>query len=335
MEVAGHSHYENVCSNILRFYFDPQEDHGLEDLLVRSLFSLCGGPADESIERINIYREHQTINGGRLDLVLEGEGFVVGIENKIYHWIANDLDDYGHTIDSIGDAEFFRFKLVLGLKPVTENLPGGFQAITYTQLWDEVENRLGGYVAKADSKWLQYFLDFIQTTRKLTGNPMEESLPNDQFFIENDEVIERLIDERSKFLNRLRNKLNQLHGMVSEEEDLKKCLRKEPWIYNKSCLVLDFLLTEKQHSVALDLYLSPKGWELQLFGRNKEAATFLSELIANSPALQKFRECELIHGRHIAQRWDLQVGLADIHDYLVPLAKQLHEVGHLGSEPLA
>jgi hypothetical protein len=34
MEVAGYPHYENVCSNILAFYFDPSNPHGFGNLLL-------------------------------------------------------------------------------------------------------------------------------------------------------------------------------------------------------------------------------------------------------------------------------------------------------------
>jgi hypothetical protein len=32
MEIAGYPHYEIVCSNILAFYLDPEEPHGLGTL---------------------------------------------------------------------------------------------------------------------------------------------------------------------------------------------------------------------------------------------------------------------------------------------------------------
>lgn len=40
MQVSGYPHYENVCSNILAFFFDPEEEHGLNDLLLQSLFKV-------------------------------------------------------------------------------------------------------------------------------------------------------------------------------------------------------------------------------------------------------------------------------------------------------
>ena len=35
MEVSGYPHYENVCSNILSFYFNPNEEHRLNDTVLK------------------------------------------------------------------------------------------------------------------------------------------------------------------------------------------------------------------------------------------------------------------------------------------------------------
>ncbi len=40
MEVSGYPHYENVCSNILRFYLDPTAEHGLSDLLLSAFLKM-------------------------------------------------------------------------------------------------------------------------------------------------------------------------------------------------------------------------------------------------------------------------------------------------------
>lgn len=59
MQVAGYPHYENVCSNILAFYLDPQEEHGLGDLVLRSAPLSTGTPpqrpADHHGERDTSY----------------------------------------------------------------------------------------------------------------------------------------------------------------------------------------------------------------------------------------------------------------------------------------
>lgn len=41
-EIAGYPHYENVCSNILVFFLQPDAAHGLKDLCLKSLLQLVG-----------------------------------------------------------------------------------------------------------------------------------------------------------------------------------------------------------------------------------------------------------------------------------------------------
>jgi hypothetical protein len=327
MDVAGYAHYENVCSNILAFFIDPNEEHAMGDLLIRSMLSLCDESMDQSVEGVTVAREYPTPKGGRLDLVLAGEGFVLGIENKIFHSINNDLEDYSMAIHQFPGESETRLKVVLGLRPVSQEIIGGFKSITYEQLWQSVECRLGGYVSKAESKWLHYFIDFIKTTRNLTGNVMKEVLPSDQFFIENHDLIEKLVGEREKFLGRLNTKVNQLHGMMLDDEEVRRCLVRDPWIYTRSCLVLDFRLTEYGHSVAIDLYLTPNGWELQLFGRNGTSMRFLKEAIRNSSSLQEFQHCEIsTKGRHIIRRWELNAAISEIKEFLVSLVRKVHQI---------
>ena len=42
LDISGFPHYENVCSNILKFFFSSDELHGLKDLLVRALLVSLG-----------------------------------------------------------------------------------------------------------------------------------------------------------------------------------------------------------------------------------------------------------------------------------------------------
>ena len=40
MEIAGYPHYENVCSNILAFFFDTEEQHEYKDFF-KLTFKMC------------------------------------------------------------------------------------------------------------------------------------------------------------------------------------------------------------------------------------------------------------------------------------------------------
>lgn len=40
MDISGYPHYENVCSNILAFYFNPLEEHNLNNLVINSFIKV-------------------------------------------------------------------------------------------------------------------------------------------------------------------------------------------------------------------------------------------------------------------------------------------------------
>src|ERR1035441_1950722 len=94
MDISGYPHYENVCSNILKFYFDPAAEHGLGDLLLTSFLRMAGVTELPALSNASVKTRRGTDGGNSIDLVIEGEAFTIGIENKIFHWLANDLEDY-------------------------------------------------------------------------------------------------------------------------------------------------------------------------------------------------------------------------------------------------
>lgn len=76
MEISGYPHYENVCSNILKFYLAPTNEHGLNDLALNSILHLIDKDSqfDTDFEQIEIFREHRFINDDRFRLAdINGE----------------------------------------------------------------------------------------------------------------------------------------------------------------------------------------------------------------------------------------------------------------------
>ncbi|MBK1854996.1 PD-(D/E)XK nuclease family protein [Verrucomicrobiaceae bacterium 5K15] len=340
MQVSGYPHYENVCSNILAFYLDPEEEHGLSDLLLQSLFkvthkSCSASSALESLsfETINVEREYTTDGNKRIDLVITGENFVFGIENKIYHWLANDLNHYAKALRQCAIKEQRKneaeqtptiIKTVLGLHPVSpEKLQGGFTSITYTDLWQVVQQQLGHYLPNASQKWVIYLLDFIETTKQLTGQNMELK-ENDQFFIENDDQINQMIHARNDFLKRLSNQVSQLHSMISDEWDTIEPLSRAPWIAYKRCLVLDFTF-QGNLKIAFDLWLNPRGWELQLWCRQSAKHNFVIRLLDTPQVKSKAPDPKPHNNRFITQTWDVGTPLEDILPHLLEWIKILPE----------
>jgi hypothetical protein len=86
MDIAGYPHYENVCSNILRFFFDPEGAHGLGTLLLDVLARVRGLGIPERALGANVSVEREVITGApnRIDLLIQFDGYDILIENKIF-----------------------------------------------------------------------------------------------------------------------------------------------------------------------------------------------------------------------------------------------------------
>jgi hypothetical protein len=315
MEVSGYPHYENVCSNILKFFFDPAAEHGLGDLLVVAFLRMAGVVETPNTHNIRVLTRQSTDAGNSIDLIIDSEAFTIGIENKIFHWLANDLEDYGGHIDRLGTEKPIVIKAVLGLHLINSKSPlkGGFVSYSYGQFWQQVRQLLGHYLSKADPKWVSYLLDLIATTTNLAGQNMELQ-KTDQFFIEHNEVLEKMIAERKAFLARLNQKVTTLCTMMGESEAVA-ALSRPPWVYEDSCLVLDFSLANA-FPISFDLYLKPAGWELQLFGRNKKSAGYLLTLMGEPALRTQCKAAPLGGDRHIVQTWPLHSDLGEIKDAL-------------------
>ena len=339
MDVAGYPHYENVCSNVLAFYLNPDEQHGLGDLMLMSLLKALGRDAF-SIGQATIRREFPTVNGGRLDLLIYSEAITIGIENKIYAGVYNDLEDYAATIDDhaskYGRIAQATFKIVLSLKPERNQATLikwrklGFVNLTHSKLWEHVRHLLGHYAAGAQTKWLTYLLEFMQNMINLAEENLELK-KTDQFFIDNNKVIDRLLTERQAFQGRLSIRLAELATLTSDLHTTGK-VDTPPYTFSNDRLVLDLGTCLPKHDpiVAFDLYLTPAGWDLQLFSRGGSGAKYLSQLRDQTPLKERSESAEIMDKgkRFSVQRWPVETELDTIQQALISWVDMIHEAAH-------
>lgn len=156
--IAKQPHYENVLSNIYAFYFDTNEVHKLKDLFIKSLLELINatalakeGVVFESFLNFEIITEYGTKNQKRIDVLLQNNEQAIIIENKVYHELNNDLEEYYNEIkvtDKIG--------IVLSLQPISDIKHKYFINITHTQLVNKVLQNLGNYMLHANDKYIVF-----------------------------------------------------------------------------------------------------------------------------------------------------------------------------------
>jgi len=203
LEIIDKSHYENIWSKILAFYFSANHKHGLNKMLIKSLcdsYIEVSGKKDVQIDLNNIItydviNEYPTDKSGRIDIVIKADTFIIGIENKVYADLYNDLEDYSSTIDSIAGNDMKKLKIVLSIYPIKFSTSSyNFVNIKYEQFLSSIRKNIGEFSVDANTKYLILFFDFIETIeKKLNLKKMIYNQPLVKFFQEKNEEIERII----------------------------------------------------------------------------------------------------------------------------------------------
>lgn len=283
MEINGYPHYENVCSNILMFYLDPYNDHGLKDLVLNSLMQLIdiNFKFDTDFEAIEIYRESKTIADNRLDLLILTENYAIGIENKIFHHLHNDLSDYNKTVLSYCYNSRRPICIVLSLNKLTSKediekiQSNNFVNITYEQFFDNLKNNIGRHLTNSNIIYLNHLTDFIISIENITPKTMENKVLY-TFFKNNAESIQELTDSFTDYRNSLYQKIYHLKETIPP--DVFAPSVDKQWIYDGRCLVHDYTIDSK-YKVSVDIYIDIYGWEIQLFARNGQSTDFLFNIM--------------------------------------------------------
>lgn len=214
--------FEEICSRILAFYFNPKAEHGMKDLWISAFLSAIGKP-DWYDYRHNIsINTEEYADGKRIDITVIADDYVIAIENKITANLYNPLDIYKkHISKTYPDKK--QALVVLSMKPIlniyslTEN---SFQRCSYNGLFKEVNGSIGNYISTANQKYLTFMIDFMNTINNLNS---ERTQVEYDFFSKNKETIDELIkryecykakifSDQTETIARLKDTMNRLTG---------------------------------------------------------------------------------------------------------------------------
>jgi hypothetical protein len=323
MQISGYPHYENVCSNILAFFLDPQNEHELDDLVLKALLQTAKGEEVEDVPTAQVEREFHTRKGNRLDLLVTTQRYVIGIENKLYHHLDNDLLDYEATLKELAvKSERELVCVVLSLhdikREVAERNPR-FINITYEQLFERIKSLSGHYAVRGRAKYFNYLNEFIQTIEDLQGTAMANS-ELQRFFQEQHEEIERIGREYKRYKNDLAN--DHIPALKSHLVHLSDREGVIQWVWNKYDLVHDFLDADG-NKFYLDALVRPGGWTLLFGARNKNKTKTTFGVI--QAALEAAEGRKLDHnkeGRCVIAKFSLE----DSHEEIAATISRVAEV---------
>lgn len=271
MMVSGYPHFENVTSNILAFLFNDTEEHKMRNLWIRSLLDGIQGIDTSSILNTTVDREVMTKKGNRIDLVVYSDSCVIGIENKLYSYVYNDLDDYKQTITNYASHSNIKpINILLSLHDehdIAEN--HGFYNITYEKLFLNVKKYIGEYIDDADNTWIVYTKDFIYTIENLVEeNSMDKEFA--KFLYDNKENIISFLSSVDTYKREIKATAEKLYGLL----DLDSRLTGHPYkvfCYNDkiepySCVCIDIKRPDGR-TLTVETFSDCLGWHITLFDR--------------------------------------------------------------------
>ena len=311
--IGCRGHYENPTSDILAFYLDPEAEHQLGSLVLDSLFSALiktlettpEGKFDnqptqlsslkEIIEKKSINlaltpsREVSTENIKKIDLLLEGDDWVMVIENKIYAAQNNPFKKYEQFVENYKTTKDKIFFVILS--PEGNSINKKWIGLSYENFITKIEEKLGSeFILKPFNKWTVFLRDFILNLKQHTEREkmQTETL---EFIGENIEEVlkfEKILKDHDKERN---EKVKRLESKIGKNNNSENDCNIEHWIWQKYTFVTDIHYSNLQKTISLDIELSRKGWNFTIFLRDKKS-TFPSSIE------NKFKTGDLKTGPH-------------------------------------
>jgi len=333
MEISGYPHYENVCSNILAFYFDPSNEHQFEDLFLNSLLHIVEKDfcVDLDYEKIIVHREYQTENYKRIDIVIETDNYVIGIENKIFHHLNNDLEDYYKTITTLCHGKRKPIAIILSLNELNIQYDiefirkNHFANITYKSVFQNIKQNIGKYLSSSNISHINYITDFIKSIENLTPKTMENRALY-EFFKNNSEILQELTDSFSQFKKSLYQRVFQLKDTLTQSQFAPTSDRQ--WISEGRCLVHDYIINSK-YKLGVDVKIDVKGWKIIIFGRDVPSTNFLFDIMFRDLDFlpKPFENFEIkkygMMDRLIYQRFDTDTDISSVARVLADLLTRI------------
>jgi hypothetical protein len=291
MEIAGRAHDENTYSNILAFFLDPNEAHGLGTLLFDALARVGRVAVGERFDgQVSVSREVTTDKGKRLDILVETGTHVVLIENKIYAPIDNPFDEYAAYLDRISRG-CKKHKFLLTLVPSSEGRRWDFTNVTHAELTDQIRRMLDRYVSGADARYLTLLTEFLDTLENLKrGTHMNKGFV--EMLVKREAEVEHFLAGLEALKDEMRGKANELkelihvgkHGGVVHggiwQDDMGRYVGLPYDVHVSSNLV-----------VLVETSIYPKGWEISISPREGSHSE-LKDLLRELGILAEFEEVD-------------------------------------------
>ncbi len=218
MGIAGQPHYENVLSNMYSFYFDAKEEHGLGDLFILTLIQMVqetevGKQKNFAFANdLSNETEFPTKKGGRIDLLLTDDLHSIIIENKVYHTLNNDLEDYWNSAKGAVEN---KIGIVLSLFPINSTGHHHFINITHPVFLKRVIANSGNYLLEANDKYMVFLKDLVQNIINMSTSIMNKA--DLEFYFGNQKQINEIASFKHRVKTHILSEVEKVPAQLDEK----------------------------------------------------------------------------------------------------------------------
>ena len=263
LEVSGYPNYESVCSNLLRFFFDPAEPHNLGTLFLSALLK------EDKLNygRVSVKREvivTSSRSNARIDLLISCESCLVVIENKIFHGVCNPFEEYAAFAERRANGRRVE-KFLLVIKEPNDAPGFGFCVLTHDAFLKEVHKRLGEFSSVADAHYQVLLFEFINTMHNLQKARSTMKPEHLKFLREAKGEINKMLEFTDEFKKELRSRVLELVSCTEwrKYDNVKQFppYNEEPGLYD---ILVHQIRLEDKVTVAVDATITAEGWEISV-----------------------------------------------------------------------
>jgi len=205
--LGGRGYYENPTTDLLAFFLDPREIHGFGDCFLRALLGcVCPQPLPEPTLAMPPQREVSTLNGNRIDLLLQGDNWFLILENKILHSQVNPFTDYELHAANLSNNNSLRPYFAV-LSPSGKSASAKWVGLSYATYITALREALAPHMQQqALNKWQVLAGEFLLHLENIT---VERSMSDDSidFVFENLPQINALGKLRDQAFEALNSKI--------------------------------------------------------------------------------------------------------------------------------
>ncbi|WP_062327606.1 PD-(D/E)XK nuclease family protein [Treponema endosymbiont of Eucomonympha sp.] len=265
-QIARFPHYENVSSNVLEYFLKYPT-------VLQSLLSCISNKYDAS-KYITIYREAQTKNNKKIDILINTDRYIIGIENKINAPLYNPVNDYCEYLQELAANEHKEMVFIVLSKnkvPKCEK----YVNILYSDFAFALRKNYAKLLSSLGHRYFFLLNEYVENIESFNGG----LYMNDEFvkiarIDNNSDKISQIVIEAGKLRKEFRNTADRI---LADLKDDNKSFKKT-WCWdafeegNYLCYIAVFqdyyLDGDEQHNVTIDINVSASGYSVEIFERN-------------------------------------------------------------------